>query len=258
MIGIISNIKYLKVKNYIIFIILSFIFIVLYNPILVLKISFVDKTIKELGFQLKYINVKNNINIEKKEIISKIKFFNCQNLFCLDLKTTKNILEHNNWIKSVSLKLQLPSTLIVSIKEEKPAFLLKNKEEVSLLNNNGKFIEKLNYISENYKNLIVLSGEEAERNINSLLNILSVNTIIAKDIKGAFYVSKRRWTLKHSSNITIDLPAINPGEAFYKIGELQKKYGFLSKKIKKVDLRVSNRMIIELKERKDLLEESKI
>ena len=38
------------------------------------------------------------------------------------------------------------------------------------------------------------------------------------------------------------------------IAELEKKYGFLNKRLKKVDLRASDRMIIQLKNISDLKE----
>ena len=67
-------------------------------------------------------------------------------------------------------------------------------------------------------------------------------------------ISSRRWSLKHSANIIIELPENNPDKAFYKIVELEKKYGFLNKRLKKIDLRVSDRMIVQLKNISDLKE----
>ena len=47
-------------------------------------------------------------------------------------------------------------------------------------------------------------------------------------------------------NTIIDLPESNPEKAFYKVAELDKKYGLLLNKLKKIDLRVNDRMIIQL------------
>ena len=64
--------------------------------------------------------------------------------------------------------------------------------------------------------------------------------------------------LKHSSNIIIELPEDNPSKAFYKIVELENKYGLLNKRLKKIDLRISDRMIIQLKNKSELLKENGI
>ena len=84
------------------------------------------------------------------------------------------------------------------------------------------------------------------------------NWSVSNEIKEATLISSRRWSLKHSFDITIELPEINPGKAFFKIVELQEKYGFLSDKIEKVDLRISDRMIIQLKNTKTILEKNDI
>ena len=91
-----------------------------------------------------------------------------------------------------------------------------------------------------------------------MLNIFSVGTSISEDIKEATLVSSRRWSLKHSSNIIIELPEDNPKKAFYKIVELENKYGFLNERLKKIDLRISDRMIIQLKNKSELLKENDI
>ena len=94
--------------------------------------------------------------------------------------------------------------------------------------------------------------------IFNLLNIFSVSTVISENIKEATLVSSRRWSLKHSSNIIIELPEDNPSKAFYKIVELENKYGFLNERLKKIDLRISDRMIIQLKNKSELLKENDV
>ena len=113
-------------------------------------------------------------------------------------------------------------------------------------------------ISNNYKNLLVLSGIGVENEIFNLLNIFSVSASLSENIKEATLVSSRRWSLKHASNIIIELPEQNPDKAFYKIVELEKKYGFLNERLKKIDLRISDRMIIQLKSKSDLLNEDDV
>ena len=91
-----------------------------------------------------------------------------------------------------------------------------------------------------------------------MLNIFSVDTSISENIKEATLVSSRRWSFKHSSNIIIELPEDNPDKAFYKIVELENKYGFLNERLKKIDLRISDRMIIQLKNESELLKENDV
>ena len=237
---------------------LLLIFTILFFPEHLLKLDKVNKMVKSLGFELNYVEVLGNESVLKDEIIRKIVFKNCDNLFCVDLKKSKNEIEKNNWVRSAKLKYNLPSKLSIIIEEEKATFLLKETENITLLNLDGKRIQDIKIISKNYKNLLILSGDGVENKIFNLLNIFSISKSISENIKEATLVSSRRWSLKHSSNITIELPEDNPSKAFYKIVELENKYGFLNNRIKKIDLRMSDRMIIQLKNKSELLKENNV
>ena len=231
---------------------------ILFFPEHFLKLDKVNKMVKNLGFELKYIQVIGNETVLKEEIIKTVVFKNCDNLFCVNLKQSKYEIEKNNWIKSAKLKYSLPSNLSIVIEEEKPKFLLKENNNIALLNIEGKKIQDIKIISKDYKDLLILSGDGVDNKILNLLNIFSVGAVISENIEEATLVSSRRWSLKHSSNIIIELPEDNPSKAFYKIVELENKYGFLNERLKKIDLRISDRMIIQLKNKSELLKENNV
>ena len=54
------------------------------------------------------------------------------------------------------------------------------------------------------------------------------------------------------------MPEKNPAEAFKKLDFLDKKFGFLSDKLKIIDLRVKDRMIIKLNVGDTNFKESKV
>jgi len=248
----------INIKKILLVSFLLLISITLFFPEHLLKLDTVNKLIKNLGFELNYVQVLGNKSVLKDDIIKKIVFKNCDNLFCVDLKKSKNEIEKNNWIRSAKLKYNLPSKLSIVIEEEKATFLLKETKNITLLNLDGKRIQDIKIISNDYKDLLILSGDGVENKIFNLLSIFSVSTSISENIKEATLVSSRRWSLKHSSNIIIELPEDNPGKAFYKIAELENKYGFLNEGLKKIDLRVSDRMIIQLKNKSELLKENDV
>ena len=248
----------INIKKILLVSFLLLISITLFFPEHLLKLDTVNKLIKNLGFELNYVEVLGNKSVLKDDIIKKIVFKNCDNLFCVDLKKSKNEIEKNNWIRSAKLKYNLPSKLSIVIEEEKATFLLKETKNITLLNLDGKRIQDIKIISNDYKDLLILSGDGVENKIFNLLSIFSVSTSISENIKEATLVSSRRWSLKHSSNIIIELPEDNPGKAFYKIAELENKYGFLNEGLKKIDLRVSDRMIIQLKNKSELLKENDV
>ena len=248
----------INIKKILLTLFLLLISTVLFFPEYLLKLEKVNKLVKNLGFELNYIQVLGNKTVSKEDIVNKVVFKNCDNLFCVNLQQSKNEIEKNNWVKSAKLRYSLPSKLSIVIEEEKPTFLLKENKNITLLNLEGKKIQDIKIISNDYKDLLILSGDGVENKILNLLNIFSVGTVISENIKEATLVSSRRWSLKHSSNIIIELPEDNPSKAFYKIVELENKYGFLNERLKKIDLRISDRMIIQLKNKSELLKEDDV
>ena len=248
----------INIKKILLTLFLLLISTVLFFPEYLLKLEKVNKLVKYLGFELNYIQVLGNKTVSKEDIVNKVVFKNCDNLFCVNLQQSKNEIEKNNWVKSAKLRYSLPSKLSIVIEEEKPTFLLKENKNITLLNLEGKKIQDIKIISNDYKDLLILSGDGVENKILNLLNIFSVGTVISENIKEATLVSSRRWSLKHSSNIIIELPEDNPSKAFYKIVELENKYGFLNERLKKIDLRISDRMIIQLKNKSELLKEDDV
>ena len=248
----------INIKKILLTLFLLLISTVLFFPEYLLKLEKVNKLVKNLGFELNYIQVLGNKTVSKEDIVNKVVFKNCDNLFCVNLQQSKNEIEKNNWVRSAKLKYSLPSKLSILIEEEKPAFLLKENKNITLLNLEGKKIQDIKIMSNDYKDLLILSGDGVENKILNLLNIFSVGTVISENIKEATLISSRRWSLKHSSNIIIELPEDNPSKAFYKIVDLEKKYGFLNERLKKIDLRISDRMIIQLKNKSELLKENDV
>ena len=241
-----SNTLKIRFKSFFLVLSVSFVLAILLKPQFFLQTKAVNLILKDLGFELRNIEVQGNNFIQKSEIIKDIKFINCENLFCLDLKNSKENIENNNWIKSAQLRLILPSQLKIIVQEEKPHFVYKSDKKIALLNINGEEIDRLEHINNEFKNLVVLTGEGAIENISNLLNILSLNNTISEKVTEARLIANRRWSLKYLKNTIIDLPESNPEKAFYKIAELDKKYGLLLNKLKKIDLRVNDRMIIQL------------
>ena len=258
MTSIMKLIFFKKIKYLWVIVVLLFFLTMIFYPHFIISIKFVDQAIKNLGFSISKIEIKGNQQVSESEILNKLYFKNCNNLFCLDMKKSKKEIENISWINSVKINIILPSKILVSLKEEEPHFILKNDKELLLLNIKGKKISSINNTNISLKNLLILKGSGVEKEINQLLNIFSIDQTISKKITEAQYISNRRWSLIYDSSLVIELPEENPEEAFFKIGELQAKYNFLSNRLKKIDLRVSNRMIIKIDTKNFYVEESDI
>ncbi len=256
--NIMEAIKKNKLKLLLLTFIFLIIFIFFYKPRLIYTNKYLDNFLINLGFVVKKVDIIGLENLDKQQIIKNVSYYDCLNLFCLNLKQTKRKLENIAWVKGVKLNLDIPSSLRITINEEKASFILKKEEYFSVLNFEGKVLESGQYLNLKYSNLIVLDGIGVKNNIYDLIKILDTSPVLAKSITDATLISKRRWSLIYESNIIIDLPEIEPERAFKQISDLNKKHGLLSNKLEKIDLRLDNRMIIKMKTISKLLKESKV
>jgi len=254
----IEKLKELKIKkiNFIIVSILFFIFLSkFYNKTI---INYTDYVLSSIGFTLSEVSVNGIESIQKEEVIKHIKFRNCISLFCIDLKRTKTDLENLNLVKNANVKFILPSKLKIEILEEKPKFIFYDGKTNFLLNAEGKKLINLQKSIKKYNKLILLEGKNVISRLNDLELIFQQSPKLAEKITNAELISKRRWSLVLSNKITIDLPEKNPEEAFKKLDSLDEKFGFLSEKLKIIDLRVKGRMIIKLNVGKNNFKESNV
>ena len=247
-----------KINSFILLLFILISLLVINRPEIIIQFKVVNNSLENLGFKIKKIDISGNNVLKNAQILDNLVYLDCNNLFCIDLVSSKSRIEKNGWVKSAKLKYILPSKLKITISEEKPYFLLKKNNQFTLLNINGKEIEVLDSFESNYNNLIVLSGNGAENKVEHLIKILKVSNEITSKITSANLISNRRWSLIYNSTVTIELPEENAIQALYKISQLEEKYNLLSSKLKKIDLRISDRMIIELNTKTSYAKENNI
>lgn len=257
----------IKIKNFIInqkyritvlFFIIIFLTFFTFKKSVILGNKLIDDTLVELGFVLKEIQVSGIQSLNNEQIEKHIFNYECKNLFCIDLLKTKIALKNLGWIKTVNLSLVLPSILKITIVEEVPKFISVEDSNFYLLNLEGKLISKLNSINNQYEKLLVIKGDKARNKIAELTSILEGAPELASKITHAELISDRRWSLIYLSDVTIDLPEKEAKKALSRIEQIDSKYGFLSNNLKKIDLRVKDRMIIKLNINQPKIKESKI
>ena len=253
-----EQIRKFKINRVKLSIILILLFIIILKSQSKLITTYFDSFLKNLGFSLTEVIITGANSLDESEIKKHIQYRNCSNLFCINLTSTKNSLEKLNLIKDANIELVLPSKLKIKIFEEKPSFVLDNGSSAFLLNSNGKKIANIGIKNELYNNLVLVRGENVVDKIRELKIILEASPDLAKKITSARLISNRRWSLVVSYLTTIELPEKNPSVAFKKLGLLNKRYGLLSDNLKKIDLRVKNRMIIKFNIGDYVYQESKV
>ena len=210
------------------------------------------------NFEFSSINITGNKRVKDEEIIAIIKNFELEkgtligkNLDNIDLlPLVQNLIDkiksQLNWIDKVTIKRLMPDILNIEVEEYKPFAIWINNDKKFIIDKEGNsipFLEEYEQ-SEEFKNMIILSGNGANENAKSLFNILVINSEISQDIYSANWVGNRRWDIRFFDGLLVKLPEIEISKAW---NDLIKIYSASKndKAIKSIDLRVSGKIYLQ-------------
>lgn len=94
-------------------------------------------------FQVNEIIISGNYHLDRDDIVSSTNVKKGDQLLNVRLRDVDERLRGNPWIKHVSLKKQLPGTLLISIEEADPMALLRIKKKLFLIDSDGGILERI-------------------------------------------------------------------------------------------------------------------
>lgn len=163
----------------------------------------------------------------------------------LDLTALKARLEDNGWVRSASISRQLPGRLHITIEERVPFARWQMDGRTALVDPDGAVI--LKNVGARYTHLPRLVGPQANLRAAELFDLLQRSPRLASQVRTASLIRERRWDIGMDNGITIRLPELEPGEAWSRFNDVDRRDGLLAKRLKLIDLRVPGRVIVRLK-----------
>ncbi len=115
-----------------------FFLIVIFIAAAVLGVKFLTQQ-----FRLQEIVVSGNYQLDKEDIVSRIKIIKGEPLLGIRLEDIDKSLRQSAWIRKVSLKKRFPDTLMINIQEAVPKALLRIKKKLYLIDRDGRILERI-------------------------------------------------------------------------------------------------------------------
>jgi len=151
------------------------------------------------------------------------------------------------WINKIIINRNIDGAININITEYEPFAIWYNDGNKYMIDKDGNAIifknEKLD--SEEFKNMIIISGDNANNNIRSLFNIIATNPEISDNIYSANWIGNRRWDILFFNGLLVKMPEIDISEAWHQFTKIYKNEN--SENIKSIDLRIKNKIYIEYK-----------
>lgn len=98
--------------------------------------------LKHPYFNINNIKIKNNKNISVSNVIETSKLSKGNNIFYIDLDSAKKNLLKNPYILDAEIKRELPSTLVVTVREREAVFYGNKGNKYFVLDRNGAVLEE--------------------------------------------------------------------------------------------------------------------
>jgi len=131
-------------------------FIKILMAFIVLISVLITLCLKLAYFNVEKIEVVNNKNLSKEEVVKISKISSGSNIFYINLKEIRTNLLSNSYIMDVNIKRNFPSKIIISVKERDAAFYIPKDNKFLIIGKDGVALEEKDTVENN--KLIKLDG----------------------------------------------------------------------------------------------------
>ncbi|WP_341913147.1 cell division protein FtsQ/DivIB [Ferrovibrio terrae] len=165
-------------------------------------------------------------------------------ILALDLDAVRRRVEAIGWVKQATVWRQLPDTLHIEIVEREAFARWQIDGRVYLIDADGKMLEEGD--RPDFHHLFLLVGSGASDKAHDLLGMLQSDPMLASRVVNAIRVRNRRWDIEFDNGIVVRLPEDGAAAAWARLIELERSHGLLRRDIRVVDLRLDDRLIVQL------------
>jgi cell division protein FtsQ len=212
-----------------------------------LKSEAIQATLK-LGFKIEAVWVDGLQHSNKNDVLKAIGANRGAPILEFDTQQARNRLLDLPWVKEASVSLALPNKVHVNIKEREPIAIWQMNRELHVIDNGGDIIQGVEPAA--FAKLPIMVGEGANKAAQDLFRLMADTPKIAQIMTAASYVGYRRWNIKLDNRIEINLPAKNVKNALQRLNRLQQEHEIFSKDILGIDLRIPDRLIVRVTDKK--------
>ncbi len=203
----------------------------------------VIETAAEQGFRVENIIIEGRENTDLELLRVLINTNEGDPLLDFHPEDIQPLIQKISWVREAKVMRRMPNTIHVILQEYTPYALWQQNGKVVVIGDDGTILTDV--LREDFKDLIILTGQNAPHRASGLLELLQAEPEILKEVEGAILVGDRRWDLKMKNGKIISLPESDVGFALRRLSVAQQEDQILEKDVSVIDLREPDRMIVE-------------
>ncbi|MCC8958972.1 FtsQ-type POTRA domain-containing protein [Bradyrhizobium sp. Pear77] len=198
------------------------------------------------GFRITTVGINGRKQLSQDEVLAIGGVNGRASLLFLDADTVRAKLKANPWIADATILKLYPGRLQIDIVERTAFALWQQNGRLSVIASDGAVLEP--YVSRRFLNLPLVVGKGADTRAQDFLALLDRYPQVRSVTKAAIFVGERRWNLRLKDGLDVRLPENDVGNALAALSRLDKDEKLFSRDIVAVDMRLPDRLIVQLSE----------
>lgn len=198
------------------------------------------------GFRITTVGINGRKQLSQDEVLAIGGVNGRSSLLFLDADTVRAKLKANPWIADATILKLYPGRLQIDIVERTAFALWQQNGRLSVIASDGAVLEP--YVTRRFLNLPLVVGKGADTRAQDFLALLDRYPQVRAVTKAAIFVGERRWNLRLKDGLDVRLPENDVGNALAALSKLDKDEKLFSRDIVAVDMRLPDRLIVQLSE----------
>jgi cell division protein FtsQ len=213
------------------------------------------------GFRITSVAINGRKQLSRDEVLATGGVNGRSSLLFLDAATVRDKLKANPWIADATVLKFYPGQLQIDLTERSAFALWQQDGRLSVISDDGAVLQP--YVSRRFVSLPLVVGKGAETRAKDILALLARYPQVRAATKAAIFVGERRWNLRLKDGLDIRLPENDVGNALAALSKLDKEDRLFSRDIVAVDMRLPDRLTVQLSEdaakaREELFKDKKL
>ena len=198
------------------------------------------------GFRITTVAINGRKQLTQDEVLAIGGVNGRSSLLFLDAATVRDRLKANSWIADATILKLYPGQLQIDIVERSAFALWQQDGRLSVIADDGAVLEP--YVAHRFVSLPLVVGKGADTRARDFIALLDRYPQVRAATKAAIFVGERRWNLRLKDGLDIRLPENDVGNALATLSKLDKEERLFSRDIVAVDMRLPDRLTVQLSE----------
>jgi cell division protein FtsQ len=203
-----------------------------------------DLVAKAFGFGIKAITISGARELHETDILTAAGVGPRNSLLFLDVSDVRDRLKMIPLVKDVSVAKLFPNRLLIEIEERQPYALWQHDGAVRIVASDGTPIDDLT--DPHFTDLPLVVGTGANARLPEFMAILDAMGDLRSRVRAGMLVAERRWTLKMTNGVDVELPEAGPAQGIPALVRAQADGRLLDKDVVAIDLRDPQRIVVRL------------